>query len=205
MREGSCGPERWPPQATASFGTGATSRSGSSSGTWRSMPISSPSSSTARMRLSTGIVGMWLPPSTFEMKEWDVSTRLATSCWVRFRPGVLLESVEQHDEIARALIENPIARVGEPDPQLTQLPLDLRGDRVLRRRGFWRPAAQVRLDVVVDLGGPLRRQLVDEPVDWFDPPLVAVVDSFCLRHPPSMAGVSAAFRPAISPPPPSRG
>ena len=67
-------------QAAANSGTGATSRSGPSSGTWRSMPISSSSSSTARMRFSTGIVGIWSPPSTFEMKEWEVSARFATSC-----------------------------------------------------------------------------------------------------------------------------
>jgi hypothetical protein len=54
-------------QALIDSGAGATSRSGSWPGVLRSMPIRSCSSSTARMRLSTGIVGMCSPLSSFDM------------------------------------------------------------------------------------------------------------------------------------------
>jgi hypothetical protein len=89
----------------------------------------------------------------------------------RHRPGVLLKCMQQHDEVAGALVKDSIARVGEANPQLAQLALNLRGDRVPRRRGIGRPAVQMLLDVIIDLGGPLRRQPVDEPADRFDPRL----------------------------------
>jgi hypothetical protein len=69
-------------QAVIDYGAVATLHSGSWPGVLRSMPINSCSSSTARMRLSTGMVGICSPLSSFEMNEWEVPARRATSCWV---------------------------------------------------------------------------------------------------------------------------
>ena len=61
---------------------------------------------------------------------------------------------------------------------------------------------QVLLDVVVDLGGALRWQRLDELVDWFGAVPVAVVDGLRLGHQPRMpqAGRIAPPRPAPLPP-----
>jgi len=75
------------------------------------------------------------------------------------------------------LIQDPVVSVGKPDPQLPQLALDLSRDRVLRRRRVSRRAVQILLDVRVDLRCTLRRQVVDELIDWLDATLVAVVDA----------------------------
>jgi len=68
--------------AVTHCGTAAISRSGSPSGVSRSIPISSRSSRTAKIRARTGIVGMWVPLSSLEMNECDVPARSATCCWV---------------------------------------------------------------------------------------------------------------------------
>lgn len=70
--------------------------------------------------------------------------------------------MKEDDQVARALIENSIASVREADPQLSHLPLDLRGERMLRRWRIRRLSVQMLFDVRVDLRGPLCRQRLDE-------------------------------------------
>jgi hypothetical protein len=70
----------------------------------------------------------------------------------------LLEGVQQDGEVARALIEDSVAGVGETDAELTQFPFDLGGDRKTRRGCLRGLSVQMLLDRVIDLGGPLPRQ-----------------------------------------------
>lgn len=100
--------------------------------------------------------------------------------------GVLFDRVHKHDQIPRTLVEDPVAGACEPDPQLPEPALDLRGDRKIRRWVARPLVIQVLLDEIVDLRRPLRRQAVDEPVDGLDAPLVAVVDGLRSRHSPSI-------------------
>jgi hypothetical protein len=66
--------------------------------------------------------------------------------------------VQQNHQVLRPLVQNAVAGVGEPDPELAQLAVDLRGDRERRRWCFGRLAAQVLLDKVVDLRDALGQQ-----------------------------------------------
>jgi hypothetical protein len=84
-------------------GAGASSRSGSRPGMLRSMPISSCSSSTARMRVSTGMVGMCSPLSSLEgiHPALEVGYPLLGQVDVGLgdRFGVLLQRVQQHHQV----------------------------------------------------------------------------------------------------------
>src|ERR1700685_3099363 len=82
---------------------------------------------------------------------------------LRDRSSVLLQRVQEHHQVLRALVQDTVAGVGEPDPELAQLTLYLRGDRERRGRCFWRLAVQVLRDEVIDLRGALGRQALDEP------------------------------------------
>jgi hypothetical protein len=63
--------------------------------------------------------------------------------------------MQQDHQVVRALVQDPVPGVGEPNPELAELAVDLRRDRVLRRRRVRGPAVEVLLDVIVDLGGVL--------------------------------------------------
>ena len=63
--------------------------------------------------------------------------------WHRAR--VLLDGMEQDHEIARAAVEDAIARPAKTNSQLAQLTGDLRCDRKLGRRRVWIPVGLARL------------------------------------------------------------
>jgi len=83
----------------------------------------------------------------------------------RYCPGVLLQRVQEHHEILRALVQDPVASVREPDPKLAQLILNLRGDRERRRAFPYGLVVQVFRDEVIDLRGALGWQREDEFVN----------------------------------------
>lgn len=88
--------------------------------------------------------------------------------------------MEQDNQIPRALVEHAIARLCESHTQLSQLSLDLRCDRELRRRVARIAAVQMLLDGVVNLRdgqGLDLQQLIKEVVDRFPPTAVSVEDS----------------------------
>jgi len=105
----------------------------------------------------------------------------------RDRARVLLESGEQNEQVAGSLIEDPVPRVREADPQLPQLTLDLRRDGVLRRRCIWGPSIQMLFESSVDLRDPLRRKPLDESRHRLDAVLVTVIDRLRPCHAPSIA------------------
>ena len=79
--------------------------------------------------------------------------------------------MQEHHQVLRALVQDAVASVGEPNPQLA---FNLRGDRERRWRRFRRLAVQVLLDELVDLRSPLGRQSLDELVDRLAAARVAV-------------------------------
>src|SRR2546428_9228035 len=99
--------------------------------------------------------------------------------------------MQQDDQVPRALVEHAKVSVAKSHPELAQHALDLRGDRERRRRSARRIVIQMLLDVIVDLGGLLSRQRLDEPVDGLIATLVAVVDGLGPSHGPSMSSTSA--------------
>jgi hypothetical protein len=84
---------------------------------------------------------------------------------VGHRARRLLEGVQQHDEVARALIEDAVAGVREPDAELSQFTSDLRADGMVGRRRIWRTPVEVLLDERIELCCALGREGLDELVD----------------------------------------
>jgi hypothetical protein len=80
--------------------------------------------------------------------------------------GVLLQSVEEDEQVAGALVKNAIPGIPEPNPELAQAAVDLRGDGELSRRRVCMAAVEVLLHELVDLchGGGLRCKHRLEPV-----------------------------------------
>jgi hypothetical protein len=107
-------------------------------------------------------------------------------CGVGHSAGVLLEGVQQHHEVVGPLVEDAVSRVCESDSQLAQLVLDLRADREVRRWGTLGLIVQVLLDEVINLRRSLRRQTVDELIDGFGAPTIAIENRLRPCHRPSI-------------------
>lgn len=55
--------------------------------------------------------------------------------------------MQQDHQVPGTLVEDPVARIREPDPQLAQLPIDLRSDGKLGRQGVRRLPVQMLFNV----------------------------------------------------------
>ena len=101
---------------------------------------------------------------------------------ILFEASVLLESMKQDDEILRPLKQHAVAGLPEPNSKLPELTLDLRRNRMLRRRRGGVLTVQVLFDEVVDLRCRLRIEIVDEFVDGLPTTPITKVDCLSPGH-----------------------
>jgi hypothetical protein len=80
----------------------------------------------------------WRPSRLGVHPPFEIDHPLLRQLFIRDRhcASVLLEGMQEDDEISGSLKEQAVASVREPNPQLTQLSLYLRGNRELRWRGI---------------------------------------------------------------------